>query len=156
MELKKRQVFNGKLQASMVYVRKIVNVVNSTRLRKERSSSYTKLSGNVECPWHESIIDNTSDGVITCLVFADDVCNGFGAESFEVLEVVMDGARWVEAVIVVAVGDGGYGDWTRWVWFDGVEDESGESESGFETFRDESFTELTDWCDVSLSWIWNC
>ena len=86
-------------------------------------------------------------------MFADDVCNGFGAESFEVLEVVMDGARWVEAVIVVAVGDGGYGDWTRWVMFDGVEDESGKSKSGLETFRDESFTELVDWCDMSLRWI---
>ena len=93
MELKKRQVFNGKLQASMVYVRKIVNVVNSTRLRKERSSSYTKLSGNVECPWNESIVDHTSDGIITCLVFADDVCNGSGAEGFEVLEVFVDGVR---------------------------------------------------------------
>ena len=89
-------------------------------------------------------------------MFADDVCYGSGAEGFEVLEVVMDGARWVEAVIVIAVGDGGYGDWTRWVRFDGVEDESGESESGFEAFRDESFTELADWCDVSLGWIWHC
>ena len=57
---------------------------------------------------------------------------------------------------VVAVRDGGYGDWTRWVGFDGIENESGESESGFETFGGESFAELADWCDVSLSWIWNC
>lgn len=88
-------------------------------------------------------------------MFADDICNGFGAECFEVLEVVVDRARWVEAVIVVAVGDGGYGDWTRWIRFDGVEDKSGESESGFKTFRDESFTELANWCDVSLRWIWH-
>jgi len=37
LELKKRQFLNGKLQASIVYVRKIINIVNSTRLRKERS-----------------------------------------------------------------------------------------------------------------------
>ena len=30
LELKKRQVYNGKLQDSIVYVRKIVNEVNST------------------------------------------------------------------------------------------------------------------------------
>lgn len=58
-------------------------------------------------------------------------------------------------MVVVAVGDGGYGDWTRWVRFDGVEDESCESESGFETFRDKSFAELVDRSDVSLGWIWH-
>ena len=150
--LKKMKLLNGKVQASIAYVRKIVNILNSTRLRKERSRSYTKLSGNVECPRQERIIDDTSDGVITCFVFADDVCNGFRAKGFKALDIVLDGARRVKT-LVVAIGDGGYGDWTRWVMFDGVEDESGKSKSGLETFRDESFTELVDWCDMSLRWI---
>lgn len=36
LSLKKTQIPYGKIQASMVHVKKIVNIVNTTRLREER------------------------------------------------------------------------------------------------------------------------
>lgn len=90
LRLKKSQILYGKIQASMVYVKKIINIVNTTRLREERSRVQTKLPRKVKCPRHERIVDDTSDGVITGLVLADDVRNGFGAKGFEVLEVFRD------------------------------------------------------------------
>lgn len=39
LELKKRQILDGKCQATIVYVRKIIDIVNGARLREERSRS---------------------------------------------------------------------------------------------------------------------
>lgn len=39
LELKKRQVLDGKSQASIVSARKIIDIVDGARLREERSSN---------------------------------------------------------------------------------------------------------------------